>query len=90
MAEAGFYILTGKIKLSVVSRQGKEAVVAIPEPGAFWGEGCLARQLAYMAAATAMEDSNFVRIDKKVMIRLLHDNPILSEWFLEHLLSRNK
>jgi CRP-like cAMP-binding protein len=88
-AEAVFYILTGKVKLSVVSQQGKEAVVAILEPGAFFGEGCLAGQLAYMAAATAMEDSNLVRIDKKVMIRLLHDDPIFSELFLEHLLSRN-
>ena len=76
-ADAVFYIQAGKVKLTVVSQQGKEAVIAILEPGSFFGEGCLAGQLVCMATATAVEDSTLVRIDKTAMIRVLHDEPSL-------------
>jgi len=88
-ADAVFYIQTGQVKLTVVSEQGKEAVIAILEPGSFFGEGCLAGQLVYMATATAMGNSTLARIDKQAMIRVLHDEPSFSEMFLAHLLSRN-
>lgn len=88
-ANAVFYIQSGKVKLSVVSKQGKEAVLAIAEQGGFFGEGCLAGQQVYMTMATTMEDSVLVRIDKQVMIRVLHDEPSFSALFMEHLLTRN-
>ena len=76
-AEAVFYIQTGKVKLTVVSQQGKEAVIAILEPGAFFGQSCLAGQSIRTATATAVEDSNIVRINKDAMIRVLHEEPSL-------------
>jgi CRP-like cAMP-binding protein len=88
-ADAVFYIQAGKIKLTVVSPQGKEAVVAMLEPGSFFGEGCLAAQLVCMTTATAAEDSTLVRIDKQAMIRTLHDDPTFSALFLTYLLARN-
>jgi len=88
-ADAVFYIQAGQVKLTVVSQQGKEAVVAMLERGAFFGESCLAGQTVRPVTATAVEDSRLVRIDKDVMIRLLHDEPTFSELFLTHLLSRN-
>ena len=88
-ADAVFYIQEGQVKLTVVSPQGKEAVVAMLEGGAFLGESCLAGQTVRPATATAVEDSRLVRIDKEVMIRLLHEEPAFSELFLTHLLSRN-
>jgi CRP-like cAMP-binding protein len=88
-ANAVFYIQEGQVKLSVVSRQGKEAVVAILEPGGFFGEGCLAGQLVYMATATSLGQSSIVRIDKLVMMEALQNNPSFSELFLTFLLSRN-
>jgi CRP-like cAMP-binding protein len=87
--DAVFYIQAGKVKLTVVSPQGKEAVVAILECGTFFGESCLAGQTIRTAAATALEDSMLVRIDKDVMIRALHEEPSFSELFLTHLLSYN-
>jgi CRP/FNR family cyclic AMP-dependent transcriptional regulator len=88
-ANAVFYIQTGKVKLTVISSQGKEAIVAMLEPGAFFGEGCLAGQLVCMGTAVAAEKSTLVRIDKEAMIRVLHDEPAFSELFLAYLLSRN-
>jgi CRP-like cAMP-binding protein len=84
-----FYIQTGKVKLSVLSEQGKEAVIAILEKGSFFGEGCLAGQLVCMATATTAEDSTIVRIDKQAMIDTLHNEPTFSELFLTYLLARN-
>ena len=71
VADAVFYLQSGKVKLSVVSQQGKEAVIAILEKGSFFGEGCLAGQLVCMATATAMEDTTLARIEKNAMIRVL-------------------
>ena len=88
-ADAVFYIQAGLVKLTVVSQQGKEAIIAVLEKGSFFGEGCLAGQLVCMATATAAEDSTLVRIEKAAMIRALHDEPDFSELFLAHLLARN-
>lgn len=89
VADAVFYIQAGQVKLTVVSEQGKEAVIAILEPGNFFGEGCLAGQLVCMSTATAVGNSALFRIDKQTMIRILHDEPSFSELFLTYLLSRN-
>jgi CRP/FNR family transcriptional regulator, cyclic AMP receptor protein len=89
LADAIFYIQEGKIKLTVVSKQGKEAVVALLGAGDFFGEGCLAGQLHRMSTATAMSDCSIMRLAKAGVIRLLHDQPKFSEIMLRHLLSRN-
>jgi CRP-like cAMP-binding protein len=86
-AEAVFYIQAGKVKLTVVSQQGKEAVIAILEPGAFLGESCLAGQAIRTATATAVEASELVRIDKDAMIRVLHEEPAFAELFMGYLLA---
>jgi CRP/FNR family cyclic AMP-dependent transcriptional regulator len=83
-ADAVFYIQEGQVKLSVVSQEGKEAIVAILEPGDFFGEGCLAGQLVYMATATARENATLVRLDKQAMIEILHNEPKFSELFLAY------
>jgi CRP/FNR family cyclic AMP-dependent transcriptional regulator len=88
-AEAVFYIQAGKVKLTVVSQQGKEAVVAILEEGAFLGESCLAGQTVRTATATALEDSTIVRIDKETMIRVLHEEPAFAEVFTAYLLAHS-
>jgi CRP/FNR family transcriptional regulator, cyclic AMP receptor protein len=88
-ADAVYYIQTGRVKLTVVSTQGKEAVVAILEPGNFFGEGCLAGQPLRMAFASAIESATIVRVDKATMVRLLHRDPDFSERFIAYLLSRN-
>jgi CRP/FNR family cyclic AMP-dependent transcriptional regulator len=88
-ADAVFYIQTGQVKLTVISSQGNEAIVALLEPGAFFGEGCLAGQLVCMATAAAAETSTVVRIDKQAMIRVLHDESTFSELFLAYLLARS-
>jgi CRP-like cAMP-binding protein len=88
-ANAVFYIQEGQVKLSVVSRQGKEAVVAMLQRGNFFGEGCLAGHLVCMATATSLENSSIVRIDKQAMIDVLHNEPAFSELFMSHLLTRN-
>jgi CRP-like cAMP-binding protein len=87
VAEAVFYIQGGKVKLSVVSQQGKEAVVAILEHGSFFGESCLAGQTVRTATATALEDSSIMRIDKGAMIRLMHEEPTFAELFMSYLLA---
>lgn len=87
-AEAVFYIEAGKVKLTVVSQQGKEAVIAIVERGAFFGESCLAGQTIRTMTATAVEECNLVRIDKEAMGRVLHDEPAFTELFMGYLLAR--
>jgi len=82
-----FYIQTGKVKLTVVSQQGKEAVIAILERGAFFGESCLAGLTVRTATATAVDDSSLVRIDKDAMIRVLHEEPAFAELFMTYLLA---
>jgi len=88
-ADAVFYILKGKVKLTVLSRYGKEAVIGMLGPDAFFGEGCLAGQPLRMATATATTDGSIMRLARKTMIRLLHDEPRLSGPFISYMLSRN-
>ena len=88
-ADAIFQIQKGKLKLTVVSSQGKEAVIALLTGGDFFGEGCLAGQIKRMATATAMTDCAAVRLEKSEMIRMLHEEPVFSELFLRYVLSRN-
>jgi CRP/FNR family cyclic AMP-dependent transcriptional regulator len=88
-ADSIFQIQKGKLKLTVVSSQGKEAVIALLAGGDFVGEGCLAGQTRRMATATAMTDCMTVRLEKPEMVRVLHDEPGFSERFLHYVLSRN-
>lgn len=88
-ADAVLYVRRGKVKISVTSQQGKEAIVAILGPGEFLGEGCLAGQPLRIASATAVTDCNLARIEKPLMARLLHEQHEFSEMFVTHLLTRN-
>ncbi len=88
-ADAVFYIQGGRVKLTVVSQQGREAVVAILEHGSFLGESCLAGQTVRTATATTLEDSSIVRIDKGAMIRVLHEEPTFAELFMSYLLTHS-
>jgi CRP/FNR family cyclic AMP-dependent transcriptional regulator len=88
-ADAVFYIQKGTIELKVVSKQGKEAIVAILAADDFFGEGCLAGQRARMATAVTGSECSILRLEKQAMIRLLHEEPVFSELFIEHLLTRN-
>jgi CRP/FNR family cyclic AMP-dependent transcriptional regulator len=83
-----FYIQQGKVKVTVVSEQGKEAVVAMQGPDEFCGEGCLAGQPRRMATATATTECEIMRLEKGAIIRVLHDEPAFSEMFVAHLLAR--
>jgi CRP/FNR family transcriptional regulator, cyclic AMP receptor protein len=88
-ADSIFQIQKGKLKLTVLSSQGKEAVIALLAGGDFVGEGCLAGQVTRMATATAMTECVTVRLEKLEMVRVLHDEPGFSERFLHYVLSRN-
>jgi CRP-like cAMP-binding protein len=88
-ADAVFYIQTGKVKLAVVSSEGKEAVVAILDAGDFCGEGCLAGQVVRMSTAAAMTECAITRVEKASMVRALHDEIAFSEVFMAYLLARN-
>jgi CRP/FNR family transcriptional regulator, cyclic AMP receptor protein len=88
-AEAVFYIQAGRVKLTVVSKQGKEVVVAVLESAAFFGEGHLMGQRVCMATAITIEASTIVRIDKQAMNDVLHNQPSFSSLFLAYLLARN-
>lgn len=88
-ADAVFYLQKGRVKLTVVSKQGKEAVVAILSAEDFFGEGSLAGQPLRMSTATATEETTVLRLRKKVMVGLLRTDSKFSEAFTSHLLSRN-
>ena len=88
-ADSIFYVRKGKVKLSVVSKQDKEAIVATLNAGDFLGEGCLAGQPLRMATATAIADCSLFRIEKSLMQQMLHEKHEISELFVAHLLSRN-
>jgi CRP/FNR family cyclic AMP-dependent transcriptional regulator len=88
-ADAVFYVQKGRIKITVRSQQGKEAVIAILGAGEFFGEGCLNGQGLRLATATAMIESEVTRVNKTEMIRVLHDEPAFGELFMAHLLTRN-
>src|ERR1700738_5367456 len=86
---AVFYIQTGKVRLTVVSKNGKEATIGILNPGDFFGEGGLAGQPLRMGSATAMTDCELMRIEKSAMILALHREHTFSEMFVAYLLRRN-
>jgi CRP-like cAMP-binding protein len=88
-AAAIYYVQKGKIKITVVSDQGKEAVIALLGEGDFFGEGCLAGQPRRMSTVTALTACSIVRIAKADAVRVLHEEPAFSEMFLNYLLSRN-
>lgn len=83
------YLQKGSVKLSVLSRTGKEAVVAILGPGDFFGEGCLAGQPRRMATASALSASTALVVEKPQMLEMLHTQPALADRFLSHMLARN-
>ncbi|HEX5846990.1 MAG TPA: Crp/Fnr family transcriptional regulator [Rhodoplanes sp.] len=87
-ADAVFYIQKGKVKVAVVSEQGKEAVVALLGPGDFFGEACLAGQATRLATVSAITESSIVRLDKAAVIRLIQTDPAFSEVLMTHLLDR--
>jgi CRP-like cAMP-binding protein len=89
VADAVFYIQKGKLKLTVISEQGKEAVIAILGPGQFFGEGCLNGHGLRVATTTAMDDCVVTRIAKAAMMATLHSQPDFSELFITYLLARN-
>ena len=88
-ADSIFYIQNGEVKLTVLSEQGKEAIVAILGTDHFFGEACLAGQPRRLATAAAIAECTIMRLDKAAVIRLLHDELEFSERFVAHLLARN-
>ena len=88
-ADHVLYVQTGGVKLSVLSKAGKEAVVAVLGPGDFFGEGCLAGQRVRIGSATALTPTVVLRVGKASMARLLHGLPAMSDRFISHMLSRH-
>jgi CRP-like cAMP-binding protein len=88
-SDAVFYIQTGKVRLTVVAKNGKEATIGILNPGDFFGEGGMAGQPLRMGSATAMTDCELMRIEKKAMMQALHREHALSDMFVAYLLTRN-
>ena len=89
MADAVFYIRTGKVRLTVVSKAGKEATIGILKEGDFFGEGALAGQMVRMGSATAMTDCEVLRVNKKAMMEAVHGEHAFSDMFVAYLLARN-
>jgi CRP/FNR family transcriptional regulator, cyclic AMP receptor protein len=87
-ADSVFYIREGRVKIAVVSAQGKEAVVAFLKAGDFIGEGCLTGRPRRVSTARALEDSIVTRVDKTTMVRMVRDEPNFSELFMAHILAR--
>jgi CRP/FNR family cyclic AMP-dependent transcriptional regulator len=88
-ADAVFYILRGRVKITVLSEQGKEAVVGLLEPRQFFGEGCLIDSALRTATTTAMEDCTITSISKATMLAMLRDEPAFSVFFTTYLIARN-
>ena len=88
-ADSVFYIHKGKAKITVLSEQGKAAVVALLGSGDFFGEGCLAAQPRRLATASAMTNCVIARMAKADVVRVIHEQPAFSELFISHLLARN-
>jgi CRP/FNR family cyclic AMP-dependent transcriptional regulator len=89
IADAVYYLKSGRVKIVVASKQGREAVIAILGPGAFFGEGCLIGQDFRLATAVAMAESEVTRVDKTEMLRVLRAEPAFGDIFMTHLLVRN-
>jgi CRP/FNR family transcriptional regulator, cyclic AMP receptor protein len=88
-ADAVFYVQSGKVKKTVVSEQGKEAVVALLGSGDFFGEGCLAGEALCLSTVTALTKCVIARISKAEITRVIHEEPAFAELFISHLLARN-
>jgi CRP-like cAMP-binding protein len=89
VADSVMYIKKGKIKVTVVSKQGKEAVVALLGADEFLGEGCLIGQPKRLATATTMTECVLMQVDKNELLRVLQDEPVFSKIFISHILKRN-
>jgi CRP/FNR family transcriptional regulator, cyclic AMP receptor protein len=88
-ADAMFYVVTGNVKATVLSKGGKKAVIAIFRPGDFFGEGCLGTQMPLrMSTVTAVQASVVVRVGKATIARLIRNDPVFARMFIAHLLSR--
>jgi CRP-like cAMP-binding protein len=87
-ADAVYFLQRGKVKITVVSEQGKEAVVAVLNGNSFFGEGCLAGQTQRISTAAAMSDAVIMRLEKAAIVRVIHEEPAFSELFIAHLVSR--
>jgi CRP-like cAMP-binding protein len=88
VADAVFYIQSGKVKVTVLSEQGREAIVAMHGAGEFFGEACLARQAQRLATVVAMTETVVMRLEKAAVMRVIHEEPAFSEMFIAYLLSR--
>jgi CRP-like cAMP-binding protein len=88
-SDSVLYIHKGKVQLTVISKTGKEAVIGLLKEGDFLGENCLSGEPLRLCSATALTDCSLMRIEKNVMIKALHEEPALSEIFVEYLLARN-
>jgi hypothetical protein len=88
-ADSVFHIVRGKVKVAVISDQGREAIVGLLADGDFFGEGCLTGQPLRLATAVAITDVSVIRIEKAEMIRILHTEPDFAQVFIKHLLNRN-
>src|SRR5260370_20989317 len=88
-ADSAFFIQSGKVKKTVVSEQGKEAVVALLGTGDFFGEGCLSGQPLRLATVSAMTECVIVQITKEDITRVIHEEPAFGELFIAHLLARH-
>src|SRR6478736_10090196 len=84
-ADSLFYIQEGKVKLTVISTQGKEAVLSLLGAGKFFGEGCLVGQHLRMATASALSPCSLMKLEKAAVVQVLHDEPAFSELFVTHL-----
>ena len=89
LSDAVFYIQKGKVKLTVVSKTGQEATIGILNEGDFFGEGCLTGQPLRLCSATALTDCSVMRVEKKTMIEVLHEEHAMSDVFVAYLLTRN-
>jgi CRP/FNR family cyclic AMP-dependent transcriptional regulator len=87
-ADSVFYVHTGKVKVTVISKLGKEAIVAIRGPDEFCGEGAMAGTPLRLATATTMSTCEIIRLETKTLVRLIHENQELADYFLTHLLTR--
>src|SRR5271157_3600635 len=87
-ADAIFYVEAGNVKLTVVSKRGKKAVIAIFRQGDFFGEGCLGAPSVRMSSATAVHVATIARVEKVAVVRIIHDDPVFARLFIAHLLSR--
>src|SRR5208283_1729913 len=87
-ADAMFYVEAGNVKLTVLSKRGKKAVIAIFRQGDFFGEGCLGAPSARMSSATAVHPATIARVEKATIVRIIHEDPVFARLFIAHLLTR--